>query len=120
MKLNELLFTLQRRDIKLQLAGSELQVDAPVGALTDDLRVAIREHKPAIIRALQSEEDPLRFGEVCKGWTRQSWIVELRRKADRCDRYRPDMASYFRAWADSLDVAYSHQPSQESPCPRPD
>lgn len=54
----------------------------------------------------------MQFGDVCKGWTRHAWITELRRKADRCDRYRPDMASYYRDWANALE-------QRERQCPKP-
>lgn len=43
------------------------------------------------------------FGDVCAGWTPAGWAVELRRKADRCDEYRPDIADYFRRWAGDIE-----------------
>lgn len=50
-----------------------------------------------------TDDRPMQFGDVCRGWTRHAWVIELRRKADRCDRYRPDMAAHYRAWADGLE-----------------
>lgn len=43
------------------------------------------------------------FGDVCAGWTPAGWAVELRRKADRCDEYRPDIADYYRRWAGDIE-----------------
>ena len=45
----------------------------------------------------------MKFGEVCKGWSCAGWIVELRRKAERCERYRPDMADYYTHWAADIE-----------------
>lgn len=43
------------------------------------------------------------FGDVCAGWTPAGWAAELRRKADRCDEYRPDIADYYRRWAGDIE-----------------
>lgn len=41
-------------------------------------------------------------GDICWGWEPAAWAAELRRKADRCDAYRPDVAAYYRRWADGI------------------
>lgn len=46
---------------------------------------------------------PLLFGDVAPGWTARGWIVELRRKAARCEQDHPDMAAHYRAWALALE-----------------
>lgn len=42
-------------------------------------------------------------GDVCEGWSPESWACELRRMADRCDAYRPDIATYYRHWAGDIE-----------------
>jgi len=53
--------------------------------------------------AATSYDSTLRFGDVCAGWTPHAWAVELRRKARRCQSYRPDVATYFTAWAKQIE-----------------
>jgi len=50
MMLMLLLSELTRLQIYLSVDSNELHVQAPVGALCDELRLAMAEHKPALIR----------------------------------------------------------------------
>lgn len=46
----------------------------------------------------------MQFGDVCLGWEPARWASELRRKADRCALYRPDIADYYRRWASDIEA----------------
>src|SRR5437870_3304808 len=52
--MDELLAELNRRDIALWLDGAELRVTAPAGALTDELRAALRRHRDSLLAAMRS------------------------------------------------------------------
>lgn len=78
-----LLTELDRLGVKFSLAGDKLQVDAPAGALTDDLRQAIRDNKPALVALLQSDPPrPIKPCYTCGGtkWWRLPdatfWVCE--------------------------------------------
>lgn len=43
------------KDITLTLDGDNLRIDAPAGVLTDELRQAIRDNKPALVALLNSQ-----------------------------------------------------------------
>ena len=113
MTAEQLIADLQRRDVHLSAEGDRLRVDAPAGVVTAADRDALLRSKPEILRALAAKrpassgfhysDGSLNFGDVCAGWTPQSWMRELRRKADRCDGYRPDIAKYYRDWADDIE-----------------
>lgn len=49
MSLVELVAEVERRGILLQADGDRLHVDFPTGAMTDELRARIRDHKPALL-----------------------------------------------------------------------
>ena len=53
----------------------------------------------------------MQFGDICVGWAPASWSKELRRKADHCDTYRPDIADYYRRWADDIDAKLGRAPA---------
>ncbi|HPF38951.1 MAG TPA: hypothetical protein PK093_09930 [Phycisphaerae bacterium] len=53
----------------------------------------------------------MQFGDICVGWAPASWAAELRRKADHCDAYRPDIATYYRRWADDIDAQLGRTPT---------
>ena len=55
MSAQALLEELRRRDVILQAAGSLLHVDAPVGAVTEELRTALVVHKQGLIELLEWE-----------------------------------------------------------------
>jgi len=61
-------------------------------------------------RSFRFAGDQLDFGDVCAGWTPAGWAAELRRKADRCDQYRPDVAERFRAWAADIEARLGRTP----------
>jgi hypothetical protein len=52
MSVSELVVELRRRGVKLAPEGTSLQVEAPDGALTDDLRAALVEHKQELLAYL--------------------------------------------------------------------
>src|ERR671916_3188802 len=55
MSAKALLEELSERDVRLEADGLTLNVDAPARALTEELHVALREHKRALIRLLERE-----------------------------------------------------------------
>ncbi|WP_244299875.1 hypothetical protein [Rubrobacter xylanophilus] len=71
---------LRERDIRLEADGLMLHVDAPAGAITEELRSALREHKRALIRLLERErrrlEEADRRGLIIK-WSREPGYVSL-------------------------------------------
>jgi hypothetical protein len=71
---------LRQRDVLLEAEGLTLHVDAPAGALTEELRTALREHKPALIRHVERErrrlEEAASRGLVIK-WAREPGYLSL-------------------------------------------
>src|SRR5262245_11892444 len=96
---NELLHELRRRGATLTPNGDKLRITAPRGVITPHLLDQINRHKPALLQLLNTNagdvdhdlalEEPATFGEVWSGFTAEAWVEELRRKAARCDLYRP-------------------------------
>ncbi len=113
MSPQELIEDLKQRGVRLTALGSRLRVRAPAGSVTPQLREALTANKPALLEMLtgpstESSEfhyssDALSFGDVCEGWTPASWAMELRRKASRCEEYRPDIADNYRRWAANIE-----------------
>ena len=114
-----LLAELTHRGIELQVRGDRLRY-RPRSALTQELAERVRAHKAELLAILAPSErysppppespapfnfvDGLMdFGDICAGWTPANWAAELRRKADRCDAYRPDIAGYYRRWASDIE-----------------
>ena len=58
MNARAVLTELREQDIRVSACGERLLIDAPAGALTDDLRAVLTENKSEILAAL--EEDALR------------------------------------------------------------
>jgi hypothetical protein len=56
--LDALLADLAARDILIEAHGDRLKIDAPVGAVTPDLRAALTEHKLAILARLAGSAEP--------------------------------------------------------------
>lgn len=54
-------------------------------------------------RAFRFMDGNMEFRDICAGWTPAAWATELRRKAERCERYRPDIAEYYVRWATDID-----------------
>ena len=48
--------------------------------------------------------DVMEFGDIPEGWTPRDWRARLRCLAGRCASYRPDLADYYRRWADDIDA----------------
>jgi hypothetical protein len=73
-----LLEDLRRRDVFLEADGGRLIVDAPTGAVTDELRASLARHKQALIKLLEWErrklEDADRLGFVVKRSRKPGWI----------------------------------------------
>ena len=64
MSAKALLEELRERDVRLEADGLTLNVDAPARALTEELHVALREHKRALIRLLERERRKLEEAEI--------------------------------------------------------
>jgi predicted metal-dependent hydrolase len=52
-----LLERLRQRDVRLEADGGLLHVDAPSGAVTEELREALVEHKPKLLKLLEWERE---------------------------------------------------------------
>jgi hypothetical protein len=63
MSTKALLEELRERDVRLEAHGLALNVDAPARTLTEELHVALREHKRALIRLLERERRKLKEAE---------------------------------------------------------
>jgi hypothetical protein len=48
----DLLAELERRNVKVSLAGDKLRLEAPAGVLTPEIKEALRQHKAALIALL--------------------------------------------------------------------
>ena len=66
MSARALLEDLRRQDVRLEVAGLVLRVDAPAGTHIEELSSTLRDHKRALIRLLERErrklEDADRLG----------------------------------------------------------
>ncbi len=80
MSARALLEELRGRDIRLKADGLILDVDAPTGADTGELRAKLRKHKLDLIRLLERErkrlEEANRRGLVIK-WAREPGYVSI-------------------------------------------
>ena len=78
MSAQALLEELRRRDVVLDAEGDLLHVDAPVGAVTEELRAALVEHKQGLIELLEWERCKLaeadRRGLVIRWAEHPVWI----------------------------------------------
>ena len=78
MNARALLEDLRSRDVDLEADGGRLVVDAPAGAITDEIRITLAEHKPNLLKLLEWEwrklEEADRRGLVIR-WSREpGWI----------------------------------------------
>ena len=55
MNARSLLEDLKQRGVLLEPDGETLRVDAPIGAIPEELRSALTEHKPRLLRLLEWE-----------------------------------------------------------------
>jgi uncharacterized protein YbaA (DUF1428 family) len=55
MNARAVLAKLREHDIRVSACGERLLIDAPAGALTDDLRAVLTESKPEILAALEED-----------------------------------------------------------------
>jgi hypothetical protein len=78
MSARALLEDLRRRDILLEADDGHLIVDAPTGAVTDELRALLAQHKQGLIKLLEWErrklEDADRRGFVARRGREPGWI----------------------------------------------
>jgi hypothetical protein len=77
MTLAELTSVLDSLDVQFSTRGGELVIDAPDGALTDQIRAALRQHKPALIARLSGAGRGHRSHEQILSFGRNSWDDEL-------------------------------------------
>lgn len=80
MTAKTLLEDLRSRDVVLRADGDNLRIDAPSGVLTDQLRDALMEHKPRLIKLLTWErrklEEADRRGLVIR-WSEHPGYITL-------------------------------------------
>jgi hypothetical protein len=107
---------LKARGAVLTVNGDRIRIRAPAQVVTPEVREALVQHKPDLLRLLTGPsptrkcppfrfvDGVMEFGDICAGWTPTKWAEELRRKADRCDRYRPDIADHYRRWAADIEA----------------
>jgi hypothetical protein len=73
-----LLEEIRQLDVRLEAKGSLLHVDAPVGAITEELRAALEENKQGLIKLLECEQRRLqaadRRGLVTRWSAYPTWI----------------------------------------------
>jgi predicted metal-dependent hydrolase len=79
MNASDLLEDLRRRDVILEAEGDSLHVDAPAGAITDDLRAALVENKERLLERLARERQKLekagRRGLAIRWFEYPTWIA---------------------------------------------
>jgi len=75
-----LLEDLKSQDVRLEVDGERLVVDAPAGAITDEIRNTLAEHKPMLLKLLEWErrklEEADRRGLVIR-WSEHPWWMRL-------------------------------------------
>jgi hypothetical protein len=80
MNASALLEDLRRRDVTLEAEGDRLHVDAPAGAITDELRAALVENKGRLLELLAREgrslEEASRRGLAIR-WSEYPIWIEL-------------------------------------------
>jgi hypothetical protein len=87
-----LLCRLAERNVELYLEGDRLRFRAPAGALTDDLRAGVAEHRNEIISLLRPRP-ALTAGERCVTCDRRDWVDEppvngrIRTHCGKCGRF---------------------------------
>jgi pyochelin synthetase len=64
MELHSLIDTLSHRGIKLAAKGNTLEIDAPKGAITTDIKVALASHKLEILRLLDQNNNTVSFRDL--------------------------------------------------------
>lgn len=82
MSAQGLLKRLRQREVRLEADGELLHVDAPYGAVTEELREALVEHKPKLLKLLEWErecerrdpEEADRLGLVVRWSEHPDWI----------------------------------------------
>jgi len=83
---------LAEQNVELYLEGDRLRFRAPAGALTDDLRAGIAEHRTEIIGLLRPRP-ALAAGERCVTCDWRGWVDEppvdgrIRTHCGRCGRF---------------------------------
>lgn len=120
-----LLAELARRGIELQAQSGKLRY-RPRASLTPELAVRVKTHKSELLVLLAQRpatapprfrftDGHMNFGDICAGWSPAGWADELRRKAGRCDLYRPDIAERYRNWAADIERRLGNRDSQRRP-----
>jgi predicted metal-dependent hydrolase len=73
-----LLEDLKSQDVRLEVDGERLVVDAPAGAITDEIRNTLAEHKPMLLKLLERKrrklEEADRRGLVIRWSEHPCWI----------------------------------------------
>ena len=80
MNAQDLLKDLRSRDVRVEADGERLVVDAPAGAITEEAKATLTEHKPKLLKLLGWERRKLeradRLGCTAR-WSRHPWWIEL-------------------------------------------
>jgi hypothetical protein len=83
MSAGALLENLRRGDVRLEAAGGNLRVDAPVGAMSAELKAALAQLKPEMLELLERERpdadpnvEPDRSGLIIR-WSEHPIWIEL-------------------------------------------
>lgn len=110
---------LTRRGIELRAQSGKLRY-RPRAALTPELAARVRAHKSTLLAILADVpatapprfrfmDGHMIFGEICAGWSPAAWAEEIRRKSERRDTYRRDIADYYRRWAGDIERRLGEQ-----------
>jgi hypothetical protein len=100
MTFDQLLADLAHNQVVVYMDGDRLRYRAPEGALTADMRMAIGEHRTAIVNHLQGDLPLISsYSGNCINCDRQNWVDEpaqngrIRTVCSRCGHfvgYRPE------------------------------
>jgi hypothetical protein len=80
MNASAMLKDLRRRDVALEAEGDLLNVDAPAGTITDDVRTALVENKERLLELLARERKKLEEAErrgLAIRWSEYPTWIEL-------------------------------------------
>ena len=101
MTIDQLMVTLESRDVSLFLKGDSLRYRAPNGALTDELKQQVANHREEIVAQLKgpAATEPKSVGKKCGRYDIPYWVDQppiggrIRTHCGKCGRfigYRPE------------------------------
>lgn len=89
METSKLLTELQQRGVNLTVDGDNLRYVAPKGALTDELRQAIKDHKAELLELLQADAVPPKAAATDRREASERKRKDAKIRCQRCDDCTP-------------------------------